>query len=78
MYTLSLLSLSSLSSFPKLALANGVLTLLVKGPWIRSGSGRGCRGADIVVNIGTNAAVPQKPLVKLKFKCNFGIPLRRE
>ena len=68
----------ALTKFPKLASANGVLTLLVKGPWILSWNVRGCRGAYIVVNIGTNTAVPQNPLVKLKFKRNFGIPLRRE
>ena len=57
-------SLGCNESFPKLALANGVLTVLVIGPWIVSWNGRGSVRSDIVANTGTNAAVPQKPFVK--------------
>ena len=53
--------------FPKLASANGVLTVLVKGPWIVSWNGLGSARSDIVLNIGTNESVPQKPFVKFKF-----------
>ena len=50
--------------FPKLALANGVLTVLVRGPCRVSRCRRGNRRSNIVVNTSTNAAVPQKPFVK--------------
>ena len=50
--------------FPKLALANGVLTVLVRRPCRVVGFRRGNRRSDIIVNMHTNAAVPQKPYVK--------------
>ena len=57
--------------FPKLALANGVLTVLYKGPWLRRRSVDGCRGAIILVKMCLESSGVQKPLVKVQNKYFF-------
>ena len=63
--------------FPQIALAIGVLTVLVKGPWMVSRLGFICRRSFLLLFTVLGDTYLQKHLVKLKFKGNFCILAER-